>query len=161
MITMRDDIKKIVPKIHDYFISSYLTLSVAESCTGGLISSVITDIEGASMFFKGSIVCYWTEAKIDVLGVMPETISMYGAVSSETAIEMAERVRQLFNSDYSLSITGNLGPTALEGKAKGLVYIGLSKKGGTKVQTLHLSGDRIENKEQATISALKFLIGLT
>lgn len=157
---MRDDIRKIVQKTHDYFISSYLTLSVAESCTGGLISSLLTDIEGASSFFKGGIVCYWTESKIDVLGVKPETISMYGAVSSETAIEMAERVRQLFNSDYALSITGNLGPTTLEGKAKGLVYIGVSKRGGTKVQKLLLLGDRIENKEQAALSALKFLIGL-
>ncbi len=157
---MRDEIKNIIVKTHDFLINSRLTLAVAESCTGGLISSFLTDIEGASGFFKGGIVCYWTESKIDVLGIMPETITLHGAVSSVTAIEMAERVRQLFSADYALSITGNLGPTAIEGKAKGLIYIGVSKKGQTKVQQLILTGNRIENKEVAALSALKFLIGL-
>lgn len=157
---MRNDIKEIVLKIHDYFINSHMTLSVAESCTGGLICSFLTDIEGSSSFFKGGIVCYWTESKIDVLGIPPEMITSSGAVSSETAIEMAERTRLLFSSDYAVSVTGNLGPAAIEDKQKGLIYIGFSKKGQTKFQQLLLSGDRIENKEIAALSALKFLIGV-
>lgn len=156
---MRDDIKEIILKTHDYFINSHLTLSVAESCTGGLICSFLTDIEGASSFFKGGIVCYWTKSKIDVLGVSSEMITSSGAVSSVTAVEMAERARMLFNSDYAVSVTGNLGPAAIEGKEKGLIYIGVSKKGQTKIQRLLLAGDRIENKETAALSALKFLIG--
>lgn len=156
---MRDYIKEIVLKTHDYFINSRLTLSIAESCTGGLICSLLTDIEGTSSFFKGGIVCYWTESKIDVLGISPEMITSFGAVSSETAIEMADRTRLLFSSDYAVSVTGNLGPATIEGKQKGLVYIGVSKKGQIKFQRLLLTGDRIENKEVAALSALKFLIG--
>ncbi|MCX8031342.1 MAG: CinA family protein [Thermodesulfovibrionales bacterium] len=157
---MIDELRKIVIKTHEYFIGSYKTLSVAESCTGGFISSLLTDIEGASRFFKGGIVCYWSEAKIDVLGVTPETLTMYGAISEETATEMAEKVRLLFNSDYSLAITGNLGATTIEGKEKGLVYVAISKKGVVKLQKLSLSGDRIENKKVAALSALKFLISI-
>lgn len=156
---MRNDINDIVLKIHGYFINSHMTLSVAESCTGGLICSFLTDIEGASSFFKGGIVCYCSESKIDVLGISPEMITSFGAVSSETAVEMAERARLLFSSDYAVSVTGNLGPATMEGKQKGLVYIGVSKKGQMKFQRLLLTGDRIENKEIAALSALKFLIG--
>ena len=139
---------------------SHLTLSVAESCTGGLICSFLTDIEGASSFFKGGIICYWTESKIDVLGVSPETITSYGAVSSETAVEMAEKIRQLFGTDYGVAITGNLGPTTIEGKEKGLVYIAASRKGQTDFLQLNLTGNRMDNKIAAALSALKFLIGV-
>ncbi len=87
-------------------------------------------------------------------------ITSSGAVSSEAAVDMAERVRLLFGSDYAVSITGNLGPAILEGKEKGLVYIGVSKKGETQFQRFFLAGDRIKNKEMAALSALKFLIGI-
>ena len=119
---------KLSRQVHEFFISSGLTLSAAESCTGGLVSSYITDSEGASNFFKGGIVCYWTEAKIDILGVSPETIRLHGAVSSHAALEMAERVRSLFAADYSISTLSNLGPTAIEGKEAVLVFIAVSKK---------------------------------
>ncbi len=157
---MQEIIRKTVIQTHDYFINSMLTLSVAESCTGGLICSILTDIEGASIFFKGGVVSYWAESKIDVLGVSPDTITSSGTISSETAMEMAEKVRVLFSSDYGLSVTGNLGPTAIEGKEKGLVYVGVSKKGQTSFHRLLLTGERIQNKEIAAVSALKFLIGV-
>lgn len=157
---MEEILRKIVIQTHKYFIGSGYTLSIAESCTGGLICSLITDIEGASDFFKGGVVSYWTESKMDVLGISTETITSFGAISSETAIEMAEKVRTLFSADYGLSVTGNLGPTTIEGKEKGLVYIAVSKKGQTKFQKLLLTGERIQNKEIAAMSALKFLVGV-
>ncbi len=155
---MHDDVREIIRKTHDFFIRKNLTLSVAESCTGGLICSYLTDIEGASSFFKGGIVCYWAESKIDVLRLSPETITSYGAVSSETALEMAEKVRLLFQSDYSIAATGNLGPTAIEGKEKGIVYIAISKKGQLLCRQLNLTGDRINNKVSSALTALKFII---
>ena len=125
---MQEQAIEISPQVHEFFISSGLTLSAAESCTGGLVSSYITDTEGASNFFRGSIVCYYTESKIDILGVSPETIRLHGAVSSHAAIEMAERVRSLFGADYSISTPSNLVPTAIEGKEAVLVFIAVSKK---------------------------------
>ncbi|MBS4059426.1 MAG: CinA family protein, partial [Bacteroidetes bacterium] len=152
---MQNKLDEIIHKTHNFFAMSHLTLSVAESCTGGLICSFLTDIEGASSFFKGGIICYWTESKIDVLGVSPETITSYGAVSSETAVEMAEKIRQLFGTDYGVAITGNLGPTTIEGKEKGLVYIAASRKGQTDFLQLNLTGNRMDNKIAAALSALK------
>jgi len=125
---MQEQAIEISRQVHEFFISSGLTLSAAESCTGGLEASYITDTEGASNFFRGGIVCYYTESKIDILGVSPETIRLHGAVSSHAAIEMAERVRSLFGADYSISTPSNLGPTAIEGKEAVLVFIAVSKK---------------------------------
>jgi PncC family amidohydrolase len=155
---MQEQAIEISHQVHEFFIGSGLTLSAAESCTGGLVSSCITDTEGASNFFKGSVVCYWTEAKIDILDVSPETIRLHGAVSAQTALEMAERVRLLFGTDYSISTTGNLGPTAIEGKQTGLVFIAVSKNGELKYRRLLLTGSRIENKVKSALEALKFLI---
>lgn len=102
--------------------------------------------------------CYWTESKIDVIGVLPETISLKGVISSETAMEMAERTRLLFKTDYSVATTGNLGLTAMEDKARGLVYIATSKKGVLQYKKLMLTGGRIQNKADAALQALKFII---
>ncbi len=154
---MQENARKIICQAHDYFINSGLTISAAESCTGGLICSYLTDIEGASLFLKGGIICYWTESKIEALGISPETIALHGAVSSETAIEMAERVRLLFGTDCSIATTGNLGPTTIEGKESGLVYIATSKKGLSKHKKLMLAGDRIENKVTTALAALEFI----
>jgi len=155
---MQMELITISRQVHEFFIRSGLTLSAAESCTGGLVSSCITDTEGASNFFRGGIVCYYTESKIDILGVSPETIRLHGAVSSQAALEMAERIRSLFGTDYSISTTGNLGPTAVEGKETGLVFIAVSKKGESKYRRLLLTGNRIENKVKSALEALKFLI---
>ncbi|MCX7914067.1 MAG: CinA family protein [Thermodesulfovibrionales bacterium] len=155
---MQDDLKGLIKLAHDFFISFNYTLSIAESCTGGLICSLLTDLPGASQFFKGGIITYWTETKIDILGVSSETIKVKGVISSETAIEMAQRVRKLFYSDYGLSITGNLGPTVMEGKALGLVYIGISKEGQTKAIQGLFTDDRLKNKMAAAKLALESLL---
>ncbi|HYA12492.1 MAG TPA: CinA family protein, partial [Thermodesulfovibrionales bacterium] len=105
-------------------------------------------------------VAYSAEAKKKILGISPEVISKHGVVSEKTAKEMAEKVRSLTGTDYSLSTTGNLGPDVLEGKAKGLIYIAASKEGQTFSRELRLKGSREESKEEASLSALKFLIGI-
>ena len=147
-----------VCRVHEIFKGKNLTLSVAESCTGGLISHYLTTLAGASNFFEAGVVSYSIESKKRILGVSPEIISQYGVVSNETAREMAEKMRLLTKTDFSLSTTGNLGPDVLEGKDKGLVYIAVSKKGQKFSRELRLKGDRSENKRDAAISAMRFLI---
>jgi PncC family amidohydrolase len=149
---------EVIEKVHEIFKEKGLTLSVAESCTGGLISHLLTILPGASTFFNGGVVTYSIDFKERFLGISSEIISAHGAVSEETAREMAERIRILVKTDYSLSTTGNLGPDVLEGKEKGLVYIAVSREGSTFPRELRLTGDREENKEEAALSALKFLI---
>jgi PncC family amidohydrolase len=135
-----------------------LTLSVAESCTGGLISRYLSAVPGAGEVFRAGVVAYSAEMKQKLLGVSSGTISRHGVVSEETAREMAERMRALAGTDYSLSSTGNLGPDVLEGKEKGLVYIAASREGKTISRELRLTGDRGENKERASREAMKLLL---
>jgi PncC family amidohydrolase len=148
----------VIEKVHKIFKKRNLTLSVAESCTGGLISHYITALPGASIFFETGVVTYSATAKKKILGISPSTITMHGVVSQSTASEMAEKVRSLTGTDYAVSTTGNLGPDVLEGKEKGLIYIAVSKKGQTISREVRLTGNREENKETASLMALNLLI---
>ncbi|MFH1486921.1 MAG: CinA family protein [Chloroflexota bacterium] len=135
-----------------------LTLATAESATGGLIATMITDVPGSSDCFKGSVVSYANEMKMKVLGVKRETLEEHGAVSEQTAREMAEGVRVLMDADISLSDTGIAGPGgATVHKPVGLFYLGLSTKEGTIIQRHVFSGNRQENKREAGEAALSML----
>jgi len=136
-----------------------LTLSLAESCTGGLIAHRITNISGSSDYFLGGVVAYSNEAKEKILGVPHEILVRYGAVSEETAQAMAEGARRLFASDLALAVTGIAGPTGgtLE-KPVGLVYIALSAEDDERCQRFVWEGDRLQNKAQSAEAALKLLI---
>ncbi len=155
---MDKKISGVVQRVYELFRGKGLTLAVAESCTGGLISHAITDLPGASSFFKAGLVVYSAEIKEKILGVSSAVIAEHGVVSRETAEEMAEKVRALAGTDYSVATTGNLGPAVLEGKERGLVYLGVSGNGKTFSEELHLTGDRETNKEDAALNALRFLI---
>lgn len=155
---MTEETLIIIRKVHQLFTEGGLTLSVAESCTGGLISHCLTWLPGVSRFFEAGVVTYSASSKEKILGVSSLTIASHGVVSSETAIEMAEKMRLLTGTDYALSTTGNLGPDVLEGKEKGLIYIGMSKYGKSITKEMRLTGDRIQNKEEAARRALSFLI---
>jgi PncC family amidohydrolase len=145
-------------KINSTFRERGLTVSAAESCTGGLISHYLTALPGASDYFRAGVISYSNDVKTSVLGVSPSTISRHGAVSPETAVEMAEGVRSLAGTDFSVSSTGNLGPEVLEGKERGLVYLALSMRGKTTVRKLRLRGERSENREKASLEALRMLV---
>jgi PncC family amidohydrolase len=155
---MDKEILEAIYKIHELFKRKCLTLSVAESCTGGLISHYLTTLPGASTFFEAGVVAYSIEFKKRILGVSSETISRHGVVSKETAREMAERIRVLTKTDFSVSTTGNLGPEVLENKEKGLVYIAVSKEGKTISSELKFEGERELIKEKASLAALRLLI---
>ena len=123
---------EVLNKIKDILIKNSLSLSSAESCTGGLISSYLTDISGASNFIFQNFVTYSNDAKIKYLGVSPDTLKQYGAVSSQTAYEMSKGLLKL--SDCSIATTGILGPTGYsKDKPIGLVYISLGCKNDIKV----------------------------
>ncbi len=155
---MKQELLEVTEEIHKLFKEKGLTLSAAESCTGGFISHCITSLPGASLFFKAGIVSYSEEAKKDILHVSSETMDKFGMVSEETAVVMADGVRSISHSDYSISTTGNLGPDVLEGKEKGLIYIAVCREGRAVTQELNLKGSREENKEEAALSALRFLL---
>lgn len=154
----KEDILKAVSEIHRIFIGSGRTLSVAESCTGGLVCHYLTALPGASAFFETGLVSYSVKAKIRVLGLAPEIIKKYGVVSMETARAMAEKMAALAETTCALSTTGNLGPDALEDKEVGLIYIAACKGPQTFTRELRLSGDRLENKKIAALMAMNFLI---
>lgn len=127
-----------------------MTLSSAESCTGGLFSQEVTNISGASQIFDRGIVTYSNNAKMEELGVKAETLAAFGAVSKETAYEMAEGVREVSGTDIGVSVTGIAGPTgATKEKPAGLVYIGISTKDITNVRELRLEGDRTQNRQNS------------
>lgn len=136
-----------------------LTLSLAESCTGGLIADWITNVSGSSNYFLGGVVAYSNEAKEKVLGVSHEILVQYGAVSEEAARAMAEGARRLFASDLALAVTGIAGPTGgTPEKPVGLVYIALAAEGETRCKRHIWHGDRLQNKAQSVERALEMLI---
>lgn len=134
------------------------TVCAAESCTGGLLLSTLTDISGSSAYVLGGFVTYSNEAKQQFVQVREATLLAHGAVSEATAREMAAGARLAFNADYAISITGIAGPGGgTPAKPVGLVYIGLAQHHTTQVQRHIWTGTRIENKQQSVAAALMWL----
>lgn len=132
-----------------------LTLAAAESCSGGLLSKMVTDLPGSSQYFWGSVVSYSNEAKLNLLRVNPATLEKYGAVSSQTAAEMAEELKQIAGVDIAVSITGIAGPDGgSDEKPVGLVYIGLACKENVEVKEMRFVSDRNGIRTLAAKSAL-------
>lgn len=138
-----------------------LTVCAAESCTGGLLLSRLTDISGSSAYVLGGVVSYSNEAKMKLLGVPEATLIAHGAVSPQTAEAMAMGARQLFEADYALSVTGIAGPGGgTPEKPVGLVYIGLAGSQGVKVERHVWQSDRIGNKVHSVDQALRMLLAV-
>lgn len=139
-------------------VEKNLTIAVSESCTGGMVSSTLIDYPGISQVFMEGCVTYSNEAKMSRLGVKKETLDNFGAVSTETAIEMAKGVAMNLKTNVGLSTTGIAGPGGgTTEKPVGLVYIGLYINGKTKVKKLNLAGSREKIRVKATKEALNFL----
>lgn len=133
-------------------------IAMAESCTGGLVTSMLTDIPGSSGYVKGSIVAYSNAVKMQLLGVKQETLAQYSAISAETAKEMAEGVRKVLGTSLGVGITGNAGPRESEGKPVGLVYIAVSDADGTVVKELHFTSTRENNKLRIATTAISMAL---
>jgi len=135
-----------------------LTIGSVESATGGRIADRITNVAGSSDYFKGSVVAYSNEVKIALLGVKKATIENYGAVSEQTALEMAQGGRKLLDVDICVADTGIAGPSgATPEKPVGLFYLGLAAKDENVSQKHVFPGNREENKRDAAEAALNML----
>ena len=135
------------------------TLVTAESLTGGGIGATLTSVPGASLVYKGGVICYVNEVKSGVLGVPQEILDRYGAVSSWTAGYMASGVRKLLKADIAVSVTGLAGPGGDEfGHPVGTVYIGYESASKALVKEFHFQGSREEVRKQTIEAALKLIL---
>lgn len=136
-----------------------MTVSAAESCTGGLVSAYITAVPGSSSAFELGITSYSCRVKRDILGVDGETLQNLGAVSRETAYKMAQNIREMANSSIGVSVTGVAGPDGSEGHAPGLVYIAAAYDGGVRVKELNIDPlSRNYVRETAVSEIFKLII---
>jgi nicotinamide-nucleotide amidase len=134
------------------------TLAVAESCTGGLLSSSFTEIPGISKVFHGGAVCYHNDAKVQMLDVPESMLEQHGAVSEETAIAMATGACDKFGADYGLSVTGFAGPTGgTQVLPIGSIYLGYASPVGVWAKKIQLRGDRASNRRRAATAALDWM----
>ena len=150
--------KSIAEETGELLRQSGLTLGLVESATGGLISAMITDIAGSSDYYQGSVTTYSNRIKSGVVGVSTDTLAQHGAVSAQTAQEMAQGGRKLLGVDICLSDTGIAGPGgATEGKPVGLFYIGLAHKDGVSSRKHEFKGSRSRNRQAAAEAILLWL----
>ena len=130
----------------------HLRVALAESCTGGYVAKRITDVSGASEVFECGICTYSNRMKQELLGVKEETLNQYGAISEETAKEMAQGIRKVSGAQIGIAVTGNAGPNASEGKEVGLVYIAVDSDRFSKVFMLH-----VNRKDQDARETIRYL----
>ena len=135
------------------------SLVAAESCTGGLLGHRVTSVSGSSRYFSGGVVAYADEVKTALLGVDAGCLAQHGAVSEQTAREMAEGVRRCLGADLGIGVTGIAGPSGGSAeKPVGLVFVALAHAGGGEVRRCMFSGERGEVKQRAVDAALQLLI---
>ena len=155
---MNHDLDSLAQSVGDLLNQQHLTLGLAESCTGGMIASCITDIPGSSAYCEGGVVAYSYAAKVHLLGVPASTLERYGAVSAETVMAMARGARKLLNVDVALAVTGVAGPSGgTTDKPVGLTYIGLASPRGELWRKYIWKGNRRKNREQSARAALEML----
>ena len=142
------DTDKLEEVVANLLIDNNTTIATAESCTAGLLSAKLTDVAGSSKYFNGGVVCYSNELKSDLVGVKQQTLDRYGAVSEETAHELAINIAKKLNSDIGVSITGIAGPDGgTEKKPVGLVFVGISYKNNVYIKKYNLTPNRNINRE--------------
>ena len=149
----------VIKQLHELCIAENISISVAESCTSGLIASKITSISGSSAYFKGGIIAYQNEIKVNILGVSQSLIDEKTSVSSEVVEQMALNVQDKFNSDFSLATSGYAGPLGgTEKKPVGTVFIAIATKSEVISCKFYFSGIRQAIINQATDESLRMLI---
>ncbi|MCR4616920.1 MAG: nicotinamide-nucleotide amidohydrolase family protein [Lachnospiraceae bacterium] len=141
----------------DLLLANELTVSCAESCTGGMLSARLINVPGVSEVYKSGYITYSNKSKRKILGVRRSTIDKYGVISAETAKDMAKGLAAVTKADICVSVTGNAGPDAVEGKPVGLVYIGCCIKGKVAVTEAHFTGERNEIRLAATAAGLAYM----
>jgi len=146
-------------RVGELLVQRGLTVATAESCTGGLIGHLLTNVSGSSAYVLGGIIAYSNEIKQALLGVDAITLERYGAVSEPVALEMARGARLRFGADLAVSATGIAGPTGgTPEKPVGLVYIGLVARDGERCVRYVWNEDRLGNKQRSAEAALRLLL---
>jgi len=136
-----------------------LQLALAESCTGGLVGHRVTNVSGSSVYFSGGVVAYSYEAKAKMLSVSWDTLNGFGAVSSETVIEMARGAKKLMDADIAVSVSGIAGPGGgTADKPVGTTWVGLAANDGEWSHEFRFDGDREQNKMSSADAALQMLL---
>ena len=136
-----------------------MTIATAESCTGGLLAHLLTNISGSSEYFDRGVISYSNRSKIELLNVPEKILAKYGAVSEQVARAMAKGIRTSAGVNIGVSTTGIAGPTGgTNDKPVGLVYVGIATQDDVVVKRFLFSGDRLQNKKQACDAALSLLL---
>jgi len=150
---------KLLNKVSDELKKHHVTIATAESCTGGLIAHMLTNISGSSEYFDRGVISYSNVSKIELLGVSEKILTGFGAVSEQVARAMAEGIRKRARVDIGVSTTGIAGPTGgTKEKPVGLVYVGIATRNDVLVKRFVFSGDRLQNKELACDAALSLVL---
>lgn len=148
----------LINQIHKILIKNKKTIAVAESCTGGLLSTLLTQISGSSQYFIVGVVAYSNRAKKNILKISPQLIAKKGAVSQEVARDLAQSVRKIAKTDFGIGITGIAGPTgATPDKPVGTVFIAIDSKFRKICKKFNFSGSRITIRKKAALKALGLL----
>ena len=156
---MTSELLPVLNELHVRLIESRQTVSVAESCTGGLLGAALTECSGSSTYFLGGVQAYANSVKEELLGVSHETLLSFGAVSEEVASEMALGIQRLTGSDWALSTTGIAGPDGgTDEKPVGTVWVSVADSDGVYSQKLELDGTRSEIRDCTVVEALSMLL---
>ncbi len=156
---MADPLVDLAARLGARCVARDLTVATAESCTGGLVAHLITEVPGSSAYLRGGIVAYADVVKRTVLGVPAETLAAHGAVSAQVALAMADGVRHALGTDLGVSVTGIAGPDGgTEAKPVGLVYVAVSGLARPAVRRFLWAGDRTANKRSSAEAALAMLL---
>ncbi len=148
-----------VEELHSFLRKRNWRMSTCESCTGGLVSALITSIPGATDVYSGGVVAYSIEAKTGLVGVEEKTLDAYGPVSPQAAAEMAERTATMFGTEVSVSTTGVAGPELHGGVPPGTMYVGVKTPAGTFAEKVEIEDiGRKKNMEAFSIQAIKILL---
>jgi PncC family amidohydrolase len=157
-----DPLTDLATRLQAACLAAGSTVALAESCTGGMVATAVTEIAGSSGYFVGGIVSYSNEAKRDLLGVDPAVLAAHGAVSAQVARAMAIGARERFGATLAASVTGIAGPDGgTAAKPVGLTYIGVADEGGADVRRIVWSGDRSSNRRESAIAVLEMLLERT
>jgi PncC family amidohydrolase len=154
-----DPLVDLAERLQGRCLGRRITVATAESCTGGLISHLLTEIPGASGYLVGGVVAYANDTKRRLLDVPGDVIEAHGAVSAQVAVAMAEGIRARLGSDLAVAVTGILGPGGgTDAKPVGLAYVAVAGLGAPGVRRFNWTGDRASNKREAARAAFELLL---
>jgi PncC family amidohydrolase len=158
-VTDLDALVGLAQRVQEACLGAGLSLSTAESCTGGLVGHLLTEIAGSSGYFAGGAVAYSDALKRSVLSVPEATLQAHGAVSAHTAAAMADGAREAFGTDISVAVTGIAGPSGGSAqKPVGLTYVAVADAAGHDVRRFLWSGDRSDNKRESAQATLQIVL---